>query len=162
MMAAVILSQFDIHRADTVSKLWAYAGIAPGMKKGKKIKNGKIIETDEMVRGDKLTPGFLSPFNQFLRAKLIGVLGGGFLKSKSPYSEYYYNMKQRYESMDWGIESKNPVDKKKPKAGHQHNGAMRYMIKMFLKDLYVAWRMIEGLNVREPYQVEYLKKTHIA
>jgi hypothetical protein len=34
------------------------------------------------------------------------------------------------------------------------------MIKMFVKDLYVAWRTIEGLEVRKPYQEEYLGKVH--
>jgi hypothetical protein len=34
------------------------------------------------------------------------------------------------------------------------------MLKMFLKDLYVAWRKIEGLEVREPYAAEYLGKRH--
>jgi hypothetical protein len=29
-----------------------------------------------------------------------------------------------------------------------------------LKDLYVQWRTIEGLEVREPYSAEYLGKRH--
>lgn len=44
--------------------------------------------------------------------------------------------------------------------GHRDKAAKRYMIKMFIKDLYVIWRTIEGLPVREPYQVEYLGHTH--
>lgn len=141
-MAAVILTQFDIHKAPTVSNLWSFAGLAPGK--------------DRKIKGQKCT------FNQFLRAKLCGVLGSGFLKANSPYREYYDNMKNRLESMGWGIDSKNPTDKNRPKAGHQHKAATRYMIKMFLKDLYVAWRTIEGLSVRAPYQEEYLGKRHSA
>lgn len=141
-MAAVILTQFDIHKAVAVSNMWSFAGLAPGK--------------DKKVKGQKCT------FNQFLRAKLCGVLGSGFLKANSPYREYYDNMKNRLESEDWGTASKNPTDKKRPKAGHQHKAATRYMIKMFLKDLYVAWRTLEGLEVREPYQEEYLGKRHIA
>ena len=181
MMAAVIMSEFDIRKADTVSKLWSYAGLNPGMIRGKKtikitsktdmskvireyvnktgVRTG-IIVSDEMVRGDKKTPGYVCPFNAGLRSKLIGVLGSGFLKAKSPYAEFYYNMKQRLESENWGMESKNPVNKARAKAGHQHAAAMRYMVKMFLKDLYVAWRTLEGLPVREPYQEEYLRKKH--
>ena len=141
-MAAVILTQIDIHKAPTVSNLWSFAGLAPGK--------------DRKVKGQKCT------YNQFLKAKLLGVLGSGFLKAKSPYSEFYYNMKNRLESEGWGMDSKNPTNKKRPKAGHQHKAATRYMVKMFLKDLYVAWRTLEGLDVREPYQVEYLRKVHIA
>lgn len=163
-MAAVIMTQFDIHKAPTVSNLWSFAGLATGETFGKKYnkKTQKIVVTDTRIPIDRRTKGFLCPFNQFLRAKLCGVLGSSFLKSNSPYREYYDNMKNRLESEDWGIASKNPVDKKRPKAGHQHKAANRYMIKMFLKDLYIAWRTLEDLPIREPYQVEYLKKRHIA
>jgi hypothetical protein len=34
------------------------------------------------------------------------------------------------------------------------------MIKQFLKDLYVHWRTLEGLPVRQPYAEEYLGKVH--
>lgn len=139
-MAAVIITEFDINKAPTVSNLWSFSGLAPGK--------------DRKEKGKKC------PFNQFLRAKLCGVLGSGFLQAKSPYAEYYYNMKSRLESANWGTASKNPTDKKRPKAGHHHKAANRYMVKMFLKDLYVAWRTLEGLTVREPYQEEYLGKKH--
>jgi len=139
-MAAVIISEFDIYKAPTVSNLWSFAGLAPGK--------------DRRVKGQKC------PHNRFLKAKLCGVLGPSFLKSNSPYREHYDNMRHRLESLDWGMASKNPTDKKRPKAGHQHKAATRYMIKMFLKDLYVAWRTLEGLPVREPYAEEYLGKKH--
>jgi len=139
-IAAVIISEFDINKAPTVSNLWSFAGLAPGK--------------DRKEKGKKC------PYNQFLRSKLCGVLGSSFLKCNSPYREYYDNMKHRLESQDWGVLSKNPTDKKRPKAGHQHKAATRYMIKMFLRDLYVAWRTLEGLPVRPPYQEEYLNKKH--
>lgn len=139
-IAAVIISEFDINKAPTVSNLWSFAGLAPGK--------------DRKVKGQKC------PYNQFLRAKLCGVLGSSFLKANSPYREFYDNMKQRLESQDWGMPSKNPTDKKRPKAGHQHKAATRYMVKMFLRDLYIAWRTLEGLEVRPPYAEEYLGKRH--
>ncbi len=139
-IAAVVISEFDIHKAPTVSNLWSFGGLAPGK--------------DRKVKGQKC------PFNQFLRAKLCGVLGSSFLKCNSPYREYYDNMKNRLESKDWGTLSKHPTDKNRPKAGHQHKAATRYMVKMFLRDLYVAWRTLEGLEVRPPYQEEYLGHKH--
>lgn len=140
MLAAVVITEFDIHKWENVSKGWSFAGLAPGK--------------------DRKTKGKKCSYNQFLRAKLCGVLGSSFLKCNSPYREYYDNMKHRLESANWGMDSKNPTDKKRPKAGHQHKAATRYMIKMFLKDLYVAWRTLEGLVVREPYDVEYLGREH--
>ena len=34
--------------------------------------------------------------------------------------------------------------------------ATRYAVKMFLRDLWVAWRQLEGLPVSEPYEVAFL------
>jgi len=158
-MAAVIISEFDINKAATVSNLWSFAGLAPGKDKKKK--------------GEKC------PFNQFLRAKLCGVLGSGFLKAKSmPYSMYYYNEKTRLENSEVmvkeyprrGDQTKKKLKDVDPKArevkwrdaypDHRHKAATRKMVKEFLKDLYVAWRTLEGLEVRKPYEEEYLGRSH--
>ena len=53
----------------------------------------------------------------------------------------------------------NGNDEKKWKdetKAHINMAAQRYMMKMFLQDLYGVWRKLEGLPVREPYQKEYL------
>lgn len=180
-MAAVIMSEFDIHRADTVSKMWQFAGLNPGMVRGKQVikitkktdqsqiirkyinKEGKecgIILSDEMIRGDRRKEGFVSPYNAFLRTKLCGVLADGMIKAqgkpgsvgKSYALDYYYPYKARLEQEDgWKDESK----------GHRDRAAKRYMIKMFIQDLYQNWRTIEGLTVRVPYQEEYLNHKHV-
>jgi len=161
-MASIMITEFDIYKADTVSKMYAYAGLSPGQTFGKKWNKDKteIITTDTLVRQDKKTPGFLCPYNQWLRSKLIGVLAPSFLKHNSPYRKYYDDMRNRLEQKKWGEKSKKPGNKNNPRAGHQHNAAMRYMIKMFLLDLYIAWRNLEGLEVRKPYVEEYLDKKH--
>ena len=166
MMTAVIITQFNIYIATTVSKMWQFSGMNPGQVHGKvwKKKGGErtLVATEDMIRGDKKAKGFVCPFNSFLKAKMLGVLGSSFLKSNSPYRRYYDDMKHRLESSDWGTASKNPTDPKRPKAGHQHKAANRYMVKCFLRDLYVAWRTLEGLEVRPSYQEEYLNKKHSA
>ncbi|MPN12130.1 hypothetical protein SDC9_159442 [bioreactor metagenome] len=112
-----------------------------------------------MIRGDKLTPGFIAPFNTRLRTKMLGVLGSSFLKAKSPYAKFYYDYKNRLKNEDRVIEGR---DKKWSETSdlHRHNAAMRFMVKAFIKDLYVAWRTAEGLTVRCPYEEEYLGKKH--
>lgn len=40
--------------------------------------------------------------------------------------------------------------------------AMRYMVKRFLVDLYVAWRTIEGLTVEPEYNEGKLGHKHAA
>lgn len=162
IISAVIITEFNIYEAPTASNLVSFAGLATGLVNGKKWnkKKKEIIITSDMIPRDKKTKGYLCPYNQFLKAKLIGVLGSSFIIQKSSYSKIYYDTKHRLESKDWGIASKNPVNKKRPKAGHQHNAAIRKMVKIFLQDLYAAWRKIEELPVREPYKEEYQNKVH--
>jgi hypothetical protein len=155
--AGWIIAEYDIHKATTVSKLWQFTGLNPGEVQGKKRverEDGEFdyVPSGDMVRGDRLTPGHVAPFNQKLRTAMVGVLADGFIKAQAPYAmDYYYPYKARLEQEDnWSEESK----------GHRDRAAKRYMIKMFLKDLYVQWRTIEGLPVRAPYQEEYLGHKH--
>lgn len=84
--AGWIVGEIDIHIATTPSKLWQFCGLNPGMVRGKKRKqidtrNYEIITTNKMIPGDRLTPGFVSPFHRRLRTALVGVMGDGFLKA---------------------------------------------------------------------------------
>jgi hypothetical protein len=90
-------------------------------------------------------------FNPFLKTKLIGVLGTSFLRSGSQYAQVYYDYKNRLEN--------HPKYKDVSKA-HRHNMAIRYMIKMFLKDMWVFWRKAEGLEVTPSYAEAKLGIVH--
>ena len=173
--AGWIIGEYDIHEATTVSKLWQFTGLNPGMVQGKKRVENKdgtfsYIETDKLIRGDKLTAGFVAPFNKRLRTALVGVMADGFIKAQNQYAlDHYYPYKARLEQEENEVEH---ISKKGGKAeniawkdvnkGHRDRAAKRKMVKEFLKDLYVAWRTIEGLPVRVPYAEEYLGKTHNA
>lgn len=180
--AAYIISQFDIHIATTVSKLWQYAGLNPSKIRGKKriqTKNPKTYEpknkawkvlsrredhvmvlTDEMIRGDKLTPGFVSPYNKNLKTALMGVLASVFIRTQAPHAlDYYYPYKSRLEQSEKEVMHNGKMTPwKDVSKGHRDMAAKRYMIKMFLKDLYNVWRGLEGLDIREPYKEQYLYK----
>jgi len=190
LMSAAILCEFDINVATTVSKMWQFAGLNPGMVRGKKIvkitkktdtsaiikqyENQKgekcgIIQTDDLVRGDKKTPGYVAPFNSWLRAKLIGVLAGGMIKAggsmnpdKINYAtRFYYPYKARLEQEESQVMHLGKMTPwKDVSKGHRDNAAKRWMVKHFLQDLYNEWRTVEGLPVREPYQQEYLGHKH--
>ena len=182
--AGWLIGEFDIEKATTVSKMWQFAGLNPGMVRGvKDIEKdkykpsmGEVIReyttmkgvkhvhvlTDELIRGDKLTEGFTSPFNQNLRTALVGVLADGFIKQQNYYCmEFYYPYKARLEQEENTVLHVGKEKQwKEVNKGHRDRAAKRYMIKMFLKDLYVAWRTIEGLPVRPSYQEEYLGHKH--
>jgi hypothetical protein len=155
-LAGILLANFDIYKADTVSKFYAFAGICKGLVRGikwiGKAGNKKPVRTDILVQRDRLTEGFSSPFNKDLRSKLLGVLAASFLKSNSPYRLFYDNYKNRKEQ-----EFKGNKDYSKLRI---HRMANRYMIKMFLSDFWTKWREIENLPIRIPYAEEYLGKVH--
>ncbi len=160
MMAAVIISEYDIHKAHTISAMVQFTGLNPGLVKGRKMKNGKIVVTDDMIRGDKLTAGYLAPYNARLRTKMVGVLGASFLKARSPYAKFYYDYKNRLENEAREIEGREGKMWNETTAKHRHNAAIRFMMKAFIRDLYYAWREIEGLPTRCPYEEEYLGIKH--
>jgi len=177
--AGWLLAEFDIKKAVTVSKMWQYAGLNPGEVRGKKrvkiedytkdmgqivrtLMNKEdqpeayIVQTDDMVRADKATPEFVLPYNKRLRTALVGVLASGFLKAQSPYAlNFYYPYKERLEHERNAVKGDGKAWKDVSK-GHRDMAAKRYMIKMFLKDLYLEWRVRENLPVRPSYQQEYL------
>lgn len=192
--AGWIIAEFDIHKASTVSKMTQFAGMNPGMVEGKKRKENKdgsftYVSTGEMIRGDKLTPGFVAPFNKRLRTALLGVMADGFIKAQNNYCrDVYYAlhipedyrkdkkaMQKRPElagqygrldlSEDLVLETKKGgkqelIPWKDTTDSHRNRAAKRKMVKVFLQDLYQAWRTIEGLPVRKPYQEEYLGHVH--
>ena len=157
LMSAVILSEFDIHKAERISHFWKYAGLdvaddgrGRGRYKEHLVKQKYTNKDGKEAERDSIT------FNPFLKTKLVGVLGSCFLKQspeKCIYRQIYDAYKHRLEN--------HPVHKEKTK-GHRHNMAIRYMIKIFLQDLWLAWREIEGLPITLPYSEIILGHKHIA
>jgi hypothetical protein len=167
-MSGVIMSDFDITKAEYPSSLWKYAGLDVVHTAKPDEKTGEIIELfegrsrkkhhleqkayidkdgNEAVR-DGIT------FNPWLKTKLIGVLGSSFLragKENNKYGQIYYDYKARLENM--------PAHQEKSK-GHRHNMATRYAVKRFLVDLYSVWRKLEGLPVAEEYSLAKLGMVH--
>ena len=88
-------------------------------------------------------------YNPILKTKLMGVFTGCLLKAKDPtYTKIYYDYRARLDGEADGRKDFTP--------GHKNMMAQRYMIKQFLRDLYVHWRTLEGLEVFDSYEVEKL------
>lgn len=161
MMAAVILSEIDITKCNSISALWAYAGLDVVVTVDET--TGEITEEGRCRKAHHLAPKTYTDrdgnikqtrgitFNPFLKTKLIGVLGSSFLKCGGPYRTIYDNYKHRLEHHPkWAERSK----------GHRHNAAIRYAVKEFLADLWTVWRQLEGLPVRPRYNEEKLGIVH--
>jgi hypothetical protein len=154
-MAGVIISEIDIHKARTPSSLWKYAGLDVGDDgQGRSRKKQHLVETHYKNReGEDAVRNGIT-FNPFLKTKIMGVLASSFIKcGNDTYEPIYRQYKHRLESHPvYGAED---VSK-----GRRHNMAMRYMVKMFLIDLYKAWRALEGLEVKPPYHEAKLGMMH--
>lgn len=150
-MAGVILSYIDIRKAKYASSIIKYCGldVINGEARGRKAEH-LIDVTYQDTKGKEKTKKSLS-YNPFVRSKLRGVLASVFLKCKSPYRTVYDNYKNRLQN--------HPVHKEKTVI-HRHNMALRYMIKMFLIDLYREWKEAEGLEAYPPYHEAKLGLKH--
>ena len=154
-MAGVILSEIDITKAEYPSSLHKYAGLdVAGDGQGRSRKKEHLEESDYIDKDGVIPTKKGITFNPFLKTKLVGVLGSSFVKQpadKCKYRKVYDDYKHRLEHMD--------AHKEKSK-GHRHNMAVRYMIKIFLIDLYNEWRSLEGLPVAPTYNEAKLGKVH--
>ena len=166
-MAGVILSEFDIHKAPTVSAMWKYAGLAVMPDgRGQSRRTEHLVEWEYRDKDGKPATRLGITFNPWLKTKLVGVLATSFLRSKSPWAEVYKDCKHRLEShAQYGVQNDKIKDgdgRKITSKLRRHNMAIRYMVKMFLIDLHKQWREIEGLPVRPPYHEEKLGHQHTA
>ena len=114
--AGWIVCNINIEVATTVSKIWQYCGLNPGMVQGKKRipkskhsgekivrevagKDGKvdlIVLSGDLIKGDRATPGYVLPYNKPLRTALVEVMADGFIKAQNPYCmDFYYPYKER-------------------------------------------------------------------
>lgn len=151
-MSAVIISELDPHKARHVSSFWKYAGLdVADDGKGRSRKAEHLIDVEYTNKdGEPKTRKGIT-FNPFLKTKLVGVLGTNFLRASGPYKAVYDGYKHRLTC--------HPVYKD-DSPGHRHNMAIRYMIKMFLKDLWLAWREVEGLPITPDYAEAKLGLKH--
>ena len=154
-MAGVIISEIDITKAEYPSSVHKYAGLdVAGDGQGRSRKKEHLEESQYTDKNGELQTKKGITFNPFLKTKLVGVLGSSFVKQspdKCKYRKVYDDYKHRIENME--------AHKEKSK-GHRHNMAVRYMIKIFLIDLYNEWRSLEGLPVAPTYSESKLGKIH--
>lgn len=153
-MAGVIISEIDPHKSPTAASIWSYAGLDVARDgRGRSRRAEHLVDRAYTAKDGSAQTKKSITFNPLLKTKLTGVLGGSFLKCKSPYADVYYDYKHRLQN--------HPAHKEKTDA-HRHNMAIRYMVKRFLVDLYYHWRTLEGLPVTEEYSVRKLGMQHHA
>lgn len=131
IMAARLIVEIDIVRADTVSSLWKYAGYGVNAE-GKR---------DRPVKGQKLG------YNKELKI-VLRLIVESFIKCKSPYASIYYTEKEKWMARP---------DMTKM---HAHNAAIGKVAKVFLAHLWHVWRVVDGLPIRSVFAIEKMGHTH--
>ncbi len=143
-MAGVIISEINIHTAKYSSSIHKYAGLDVAEDgKGRSMKANHLIDVEYTDKDGNIKTKKSITFNPFLKSKLLGVLAGSFLKlNNEKYRKIYDDYKNRLV---------NHATYKDDTPGHRNNMAKRYMIKMFIIELYEEWKDIEGLEKFNPY-----------
>ena len=167
IMAAVLISELDPHKARHASSFWRYAGLDVGDDGRGRSKRADHLVTRPYTTKDGTPSERLSiTYNPFLKTKLMGVLAGSFLRSASPYRAVYDGYKHRLENHAvYGVAAEEALSPTERKAqgitkGRRHMMAQRYMVKIFLLDLWKRWRALEGLPVGPSYAEALLGHTH--
>lgn len=160
LMSAVILTEFDPHKAPRISNFWKYAGLdVADDGRGRGRYKDHLIDQDYIDKDGNTQTKKGITFNPFLKTKLVGVLGSCLMKAgtnrstgeKQIYKKIYDDYKHRLE---------NHIDHKEKTKGHRHSMAVRYMVKMFVQDLWLKWREVEDLPITAPYSEAKLGMKH--
>lgn len=117
---------------------------------GRSRRKEHLVERDYIDKDGKPAKRMGITFNPFLKTKLY-VLAESFIKQRGGYRDIYDGYKHRLEH--------SPHHAEKTKL-HRHNMAMRYMVKMFLKDFWEQWRQLEDLPTPGPYVEDKLGIVH--
>jgi len=162
-LSGVIISEIDIHLAKYSSSLHAYAGLDVGPDgKGRSRRKEHLVKVKYIDKHGNEAEKDSITFNPFLKTKLLGVLAPSFLRSGSPYAQVYRDYRHRIESNPNFIMQDTPgwnLEEIWTKA-RRDKASKRYMIKIFLIDLYTVWRKLEGLPVTLPYAEAKLGLVH--
>lgn len=176
---AIMLSMFDIKKADTPSKMWAFAGLSVvPCRRCSKCQGVVVSGSNGYTHQKRLTrvvEGDAEP-------KATCPLAGSPIAECDTFESGMSQRPTKGEKLPYcaflrakmigvmgtsllkaqGPLTKHYYDYKHRKEtagwgqskGHRHNASIRYMVKMALLDIWKAWREFEGLPVRPSYHEE--------
>jgi hypothetical protein len=172
-LAAVMISYFDIHKAERPSQFWAFAGLDVGPDGyARSRRKAHLVERTYIARDGEEKTKLSTTFDPWLQSRLLGVMGSSLLRTGSPYRRFYDEYKHRITT-DPARTKGTLADKKKlirdgrgadaELIWHKlrvHRAAMRYMVKSFVADFWRKWREIEGLAVVPRYHEAVMGHQH--
>lgn len=148
IIAACLMVYIDIEKARHISSLWKYCGLdvvqnpTTGEWEGRSKKKDHLVKRKYINKDGEEEEKNSITYNDFLKSKVVFVLGRSLILHPGPYRTIYDNIRHRYEN------DPKHADKSKK---HIFYMARRYTVKIFLKDLWLAWRQLEGLPTEGDY-----------
>jgi len=147
--AAYCLVYIDLFKADTVSKLWSYAGL-------------------HKPNYERYQKGETSGGNKTLRTALYTFAESVMKNKNSPYRAVYDSEKSKKEVSEQLTWTRNTQGKlvqvpwKETKPCHRNGHALRQVMKFFLSDFHFVGRTLMGLPVRPVYAEDKLGHVNIS
>jgi len=116
------IAERGIDQFPTVSALWKFCGFAPGCHG----RNGGDPNYDHKLKATLLQ---VLPTNKYKR---------GMIQSDPKYKQFFEECQEKLKAKGWekGV----------------YGRALKMTVKEFLKDLWLEWRKLEGLDVTKPYE----------
>jgi hypothetical protein len=146
---AYCLVYIDLYKADTVSKLWSYAGL-------------------HKPNYERYQKGETSGGNKTLRTALYTFAESVMKNKSSPYRAIYDSEKAKKEASEQLTWTRNTqgnlvqVPWKETKPCHRNGHALRQVMKWFLSDFHFVGRTLMGLPVRPVYAEDKLGHINIS
>lgn len=143
------LVYIDLQKADTVSKLWSYAGL-------------------HKPNYERYQKGKTSGGNKTLRTALYNLADSVVKNKNSPYRAVYDSEKAKKdvsEQITWTYNTQGflvQASWKDAKPKHRHMHALRMVEKWFLSDFHFVGRTLMGLPVRPVYAEDKLGHINIS
>jgi hypothetical protein len=161
-MAGVLLSRLDPTKARHVSGFWKYSGLDVASDgRGRSRREEHLVEREYKDKKGQTKTRRGVTFDPWLKTKLMGVMAASFLRSNSPWREHYNNYKHRISTDPNRIKITVEEWKKRYATGEDVTrlwtpgridfASKRYMVKMFIQQLWEEWRRLEGLSVGPTY-----------
>lgn len=171
-MAAILISEINIYKAKYPSSIERYMGIdtvkvvnpdtGVVRDEGRSNREAHLVMREYVARDGTIKTRRSITYNSFLKTKVVGVLGPILLKlgkrvdKKTGAITYLNQYAKHYDDYKVRINARDAGKEKQRTKAHLHSMANRYMVKIFVKDLYEHWRPLEGLSMYETYAVAVL------
>lgn len=180
-MAGVLVSEIDITKCNTASQLWAWCGLAVRDGKADRRVRGEKAKFDPWLKSkvvkvlaDCLLRANSKPWRDFYdnyktrkQNQLVDVCtlceGKGTVKQEVKPKPGQTKKDVKGNGKVLKCANCNATGGPAPwgrSDAHRHQAALRYMVKIFLLELWKQWRALEGLEVRPSYAEEYLHRSH--